>query len=252
MKLRLRGVSRSFDGSASRVMALQGIDLTIESGELVCIVGPSGCGKSTLLSLMAGLDTPTTGTIEADGVPLHGTGPDRVLMFQDGALFPWMNVLDNVAFGLRVKGLAREEREARARQLLRMVHLEPFAKARIHELSGGMRQRVSLARAIAVDPDVLLLDEPFGALDAITRGILHTELQEVWAATRKTIVFVTHNVREAVVLGDRVLVMSPRPGRVVAGHRVDLPRPRKIDDAETSAIARRIAEDVVLERESVA
>ena len=251
MRLELHGVSRWFHGSA-HIAALEGIDLTIESGEFVCIVGPSGCGKSTLLALIAGLDAPTSGTIEADGVPLNGTGPDRVLMFQDGALFPWLNVIENVAFGLRVQGVAAGEREERARELLRMVHLEAFANARIHELSGGMRQRVSLARAIAVDPAVLLLDEPFGALDAITRGILHTELQEIQAATRKTIVFVTHNVREAVVLGDRVLVMSPRPGRIVAEHRIDLPRPRWIDDAQTNAFVRRISSEVVLVRETAA
>jgi NitT/TauT family transport system ATP-binding protein len=235
MRLELRGVSKAYDGSR-RVAALDDITLTIESGEFVCIIGPSGCGKSTLLSIIAGLDPPSAGNVVASG--------NRILMFQDGALFPWLSVRENVEFGLRFLATTSDERSQRAMQLLKLVHLESFADARIHELSGGMRQRVSLARAIAVDPAVLLLDEPFGALDAMTRSILHTELQEIWAQTKKTIVFVTHNVREAVVLGDRVLVMSPRPGRVVAEHRIDLPRPRVIDSPPVSALALRIAGDV--------
>ncbi|MBI2215368.1 MAG: ABC transporter ATP-binding protein [Acidobacteria bacterium] len=245
MRLEARSVTKSFDGSR-QVTALEGIDLDIRDGEFVCIVGPSGCGKSTLLYMLAGLEFPTGGTIVANGEPVTGTAPSRALMFQDGALFPWLSVLANVEFGLKMKKLARDGRGARARQLLRMVHLEPFADARVHELSGGMRQRVSLARALAVEPDVLLLDEPFGALDAITRGVLHTELQEIWLSTMKTIVFITHNVREAVVLGDRVLVMSPRPGRFVAEHAIELPRPRHIDDAAVNAYARRISADVKL------
>jgi NitT/TauT family transport system ATP-binding protein len=245
VRLEARGVTKTFDGSR-RVKALEGIDLDVRDGEFVCIVGPSGCGKSTLLYMLAGLEFPTGGSILANGEPVAGTGPSRVLMFQDGALFPWLSVLANVEFGLTMKNFSPDVREARARQLLRMVHLEPFANANVHELSGGMRQRVSLARALAVEPDVLLLDEPFGALDAITRGILHTELQEIWLSTRKTIVFITHNVREAVVLGDRVLVMSPRPGRIVAEHEIDLPRPRQIDDAAVNAYARRISADVKL------
>jgi len=235
MRLELRGVSKAFDGSR-RVAALEKINVTIESGEFVCIIGPSGCGKSTLLSIIAGLEPPTSGDVVASG--------SRILMFQDGALFPWLNVCENVEFGLRfLEG--NGERTQRAMQLLKLVHLDGFAEARIHELSGGMRQRVSLARAIAVDPAVLLLDEPFGALDAMTRSILHTELQEIWAQTTKTIVFVTHNVREAVVLGDRVLVMSPRPGRIVAEHRIELPRPRVIDSPPVSALARTIGEEVM-------
>jgi len=244
MKLELRGVSKAFEGSR-RIAALENIDVTIESGEFVCIIGPSGCGKSTLLSIIAGLELPTSGTVAASG--------SRILMFQDGALFPWLSVRENVEFGLRFVGRASARpgglkpalRFDRAMQLLKLVHLDGFADARIHELSGGMRQRVSLARAIAVDPAVLLLDEPFGALDAMTRSILHTELQEIWAQTKKTIVFVTHNVREAVVLGDRVLVMSPRPGRIVAEHRIDLPRPRVIDSPPVSALARTIGEEVM-------
>ena len=246
MRLELRGVSKAYEGSR-RVAALESINVTIESGEFVCIIGPSGCGKSTLLSIIAGLEMPSSGAVIASG--------SRILMFQDGALFPWLSVRENVEFGLRfldvgrasarLGGLKPALRSERAMQLLKLVHLDGFADARIHELSGGMRQRVSLARAIAVDPAVLLLDEPFGALDAMTRSILHTELQEIWAQTKKTIVFVTHNVREAVVLGDRVLVMSPRPGRIVAEHRIDLPRPRVIDSPPVSALARTIGEEVM-------
>jgi NitT/TauT family transport system ATP-binding protein len=246
MRLELRDVSKAYEGSR-RVAALENINVTIESGEFVCIIGPSGCGKSTLLSIIAGLELPTTGAVVASG--------SRILMFQDGALFPWLSVRENVEFGLRFVDVGRASarpgglkpalRTERALQLLDLVHLGGFADARIHELSGGMRQRVSLARAIAVDPAVLLLDEPFGALDAMTRSILHTELQEIWAQTKKTIVFVTHNVREAVVLGDRVLVMSPRPGRIVAEHRIDLPRPRVIDSPPVSALARTIGEEVI-------
>jgi len=236
MRLELRGVSKAYEGSR-RVAALENIDVTIESGEFVCVIGPSGCGKSTLLSIIAGLEQPTSGAVVASG--------SRILMFQDGALFPWLSVRENIEFGLRFLGIGADERRERAMQLLKLVHLDGFADARIHELSGGMRQRVSLARAIAVDPAVLLLDEPFGALDAMTRSILHTELQEIWAQTKKTIVFVTHNVREAVVLGDRVLVMSPRPGRIVAEHRIDLPRPRVIDSPPVSALARAIGEEVM-------
>jgi len=234
LKLDLRGVSKAYDGSR-RVAALDDINLTIETGEFVCIIGPSGCGKSTLLSIIEGLEPPTAGHVTASG--------SRILMFQDGALFPWLNVRENVEFGLRfLDGIGERtsrplERTQRAMQLLKLVHLEAFADARIHELSGGMRQRVSLARAIAVDPAVLLLDEPFGALDAMTRSILHTELQEIWAQTKKTIVFVTHNVREAVVLGDRVLVMSPRPGRIVGEIAVDLPRPRSVATTEQPEFA---------------
>jgi len=237
MRLELRDVSKAYEGSR-RVAALENIDVTIESGEFVCVIGPSGCGKSTLLSIIAGLEQPTSGAVVASG--------SRILMFQDGALFPWLSVRENVEFGLRfLDDMSANERRQRAMQLLKLVHLDGFADARIHELSGCMRQRVSLARAIAVDPAVLLLDEPFGALDAMTRSILHTELQEIWAQTKKTIVFVTHNVREAVVLGDRVLVMSPRPGRIVAEHRIDLPRPRVIDSPPVSALARAIGEEVM-------
>ncbi len=247
MQLELRGVKRTFDArDGNTVSALERIDLVVRAGEFVCVIGPSGCGKTTLLNLLAGLDSPSEGEVFAGGELVRGTDPTRVLIFQEASLFPWLSVQANVEFGLRMRGMPREEREAVTKRLLEMVHLTQFAHAFVHELSGGMKQRVAIARALAVDPKVLLLDEPFGALDAMTRDILHTELQDVWMRTKKTIVFVTHNVREAVVLGDRVLVMSPRPGRLVSEHVIDLPRPRRIDDDATVRLARRISADLTL------
>jgi NitT/TauT family transport system ATP-binding protein len=241
MTIDIQGVEKDFPTREGTLAALARIDLTVADGEFLCLVGPSGCGKTTLLNLLAGLEPPSRGRVLVDGKPIAAPEPSRVLIFQEAALFPWLTTQDNVEFGLRMKGLPRAKREATAERLLAMVHLETFGQAWIHQLSGGMRQRVALARALAVDPAVLLLDEPFGALDAITRERLHQELQEVWLSTGKTMIFVTHNVREAVVLGDRVLVFSPRPGRIVAEHRILLPRPRHIEDLATAEHAARIA-----------
>lgn len=226
----LRGVSKSFRGREGEMQALEALDLDVRPGEFVCLLGASGCGKSTLLNLIAGLERATSGTVVANGKPVTGPGPDRVLMFQDAALFPWLNAQANVEFGLRQQRVPRAERAAIAKTWIERVHLRGFERAYIHTLSGGMRQRVALARSLAIDPAVLLMDEPFGALDAMTRERLHVELQSIWTATRKTIVFVTHNVREAVALGDRVLVFSPRPGRLVGEFSIDLPRPRSFED----------------------
>ena len=243
--LEIRGVRRCFNTRDGKVVnALDTTNLTISAGQFVCIVGPSGCGKTTLLNMLAGLDSATEGGVFADGDPVRGTDPTRVLIFQDAALFPWLSVQANVEFGLRMRGMQASERAATALRLLELVHLEQFTHAYVHELSGGMKQRVAIARALAVDPAVLLMDEPFGALDAMTRGILHAELQELWMRTKKTIVFVTHNVREAVVLGDRVIVMSRRPGRVISDHHVDLPRPRRIEDDNTMRLAGVISEEL--------
>jgi NitT/TauT family transport system ATP-binding protein len=244
--LNVDSVSKSYPTRAGRLEALSRIDLFVPASEFACIIGPSGCGKTTLLYILAGLEIPSTGQVLVDGVPVTGPDPSRVLLFQEAALFPWLTVRENVEFGLRMKRVAPGTRHATARRLLQMVHLEPFADAWVHELSGGMKQRVALARALAVDPAILLLDEPFGALDAITRQLLHDELQELWMRMGKTVIFVTHNVREAVVLGDRVIVFSPRPGRILADHRIDLPRPRHIDDQDTAEVARRIASDLQL------
>ncbi len=249
MKLELRGVSKFFRGGGGVVTALEKIDLVVTGGEFVCLIGPSGCGKSTLLNILAGLETQSEGEACADGQLITGPDPSRALIFQEAALFPWLTVQDNVEFGLKMKDTPREAREQMANRLLQMVHLDQFKRAWVHELSGGMKQRVALARALAVDPEALLLDEPFGALDAITRDLLHGELQEIWMKTGKTVVFVTHNVREAVVLGDRVLVMSPRPGRIVAEHPVNLPRPRQIEDVAIIDLARRILADLQLKEE---
>ena len=224
-------VAKVFQRDGGAFPALGPLDLAVASGELVSILGPSGCGKSTLLSLIAGFERPTHGTIRADGRRVLGPASDRVLLFQEAALFPWLDVQHNVEFGLRQQGVSAVDRATVARHWLGRVSLTGFERSWVHQLSGGMRQRVALARALAIDPAVLLMDEPFGALDAITRDRLHAELQEIWAATRKTIVFVTRNAREAVALGDRVLVLSPRPGRIVAEFRIDLPRPRTLEDA---------------------
>src|SRR5258708_24568187 len=204
----LSGVFRSYRNSrGSFTPALQNIDLEIEQGEFVCIVGPSGCGKSTLLHLLAGLDVPRTGAISVDGSPVKGPGTDRILLFQELGLFPWLTVRQNVEFGMKMAGASKEERKERARYFIRMVHLSRFEDSFMHQLSGGMRQRVALARSLALKPKKLLMDEPVAALDAQTRDMLHDELERIWKETAPTIVFVTHNVREAVRLGDRVLLM---------------------------------------------
>ena len=195
----------------------------------MCLLGASGCGKSTLLNLVADLDRPTSGTVECEG--------DPSFMFQEAALFPWLNVERNVDMPLRLRKVPKAVRQQRVTELLEMVQLSAFAKRQPHELSGGMRQRVSLARALAQDAEVLLMDEPFGALDAMTRDILHDELERIWQATGRTILFVTHNVREAVRLGDRVVLLTSRPGRVAAEFPVDIPRPRRIEDRDVAQLA---------------
>ncbi len=228
--LEIVGVSKTFASRGRTVEALLPVDLSIAAGEFVCLVGPSGCGKSTLLSIVAGLETASSGSIQVNSQPVSGPGIDRVLLFQEAALFPWLDVQHNVEFGLRQAGLASRKRTELAHHFIELVHLQGFERSYIHQLSGGMRQRVAIARALAIDPNVLLMDEPFGALDALTRDRLHTELETIWATTQKTVVFVTHNVREAVALGDRVLVFSPRPGRITHEFRIDLPRPRLLED----------------------
>src|SRR3989441_5912968 len=228
--LRIEGVSKTFSGRSGVVEALRPVEMDIAAGEFVCLLGPSGCGKSTLLSIIAGLEDASSGTVLSDGRIVRGPGTDRVLLFQEAALFPWLDVQRNVEFGLREAGKPAKERAATARRFIELVHLKGFERSYVHQLSGGMRQRVAIARALAIDPAILLMDEPFGALDALTRDRLHIELETIWASTRKTVLFVTHNVREAVALGDRVLVFSPRPGRIVREFRVNLPRPRMLED----------------------
>lgn len=244
-KLCLQELSLSYKGSnGDRLLALDRIELKVTPGEFLCIVGPSGCGKSTLLHLVAGLHSPTSGRVLVDNKPVEGTGTDRILIFQELGLFPWLRVGENVEFGMKMKGFSRAERRERAEHYLRLVHLSQFKDSYIHQLSGGMRQRVALARALASEPDVLLMDEPFAALDAQTRDLLHDELERIWAETGRTIVFVTHNVREAVRLGDRVLLLTFRPGRIKREFLVDLPRPRHIEDGVVAQTAREILSDL--------
>jgi len=231
-KLAFRGVAKSFPtASGARIPALEDVSLDIGAGEFVCLIGPSGCGKSTILNLLAGLERHDAGEVLIDGEPVGDPGPDRALLFQDPALFPWLSVRGNVEYALKLRGLPRDVVRATADTWLRKVHLEGFEDVQPHELSGGMRQRVALARALACQPDVLLADEPFGSLDAQSREILQRELQEVWSELGNTFVFVTHNVREAAFLADRVIVLSARPGRPIAEYRISTPRPRSFEDA---------------------
>jgi NitT/TauT family transport system ATP-binding protein len=244
-KIRLSGVNKIFSSPRGNLNALQDIDLEIGDGEFVCFVGQSGCGKSTLLRIVAGLERGFTGDAEVDGSPIEGPGRERTVMFQEHALFPWLDVLGNVLFGLRLKPeLTDHERREVAQYHLELVGLAGFERSAIHELSGGMKQRVALARALAPNPRVLLMDEPFAALDAMTREQLYGDLQRIHAARKKTILFVTHNVREAVCLGDRVLLLSPRPGRIRREFKVDLPRPREFNDAALAALAREITTEL--------
>ncbi len=244
LKLEINKIGKSFASKNAAVQALHQVSFDVASGEFVCLLGPSGCGKSTLLNIIAGLDRADEGHVFADGRPVDGPGIDRVVMFQDATLFPWLDVIDNVTFGLAMQGMPAPERREKARRYLQMVHLAHFEKASVHELSGGMKQRVALARALALDPAVLLMDEPFGALDAQTRDLLHMELQEIWASTKKTIVFVTHNVREAIRLGDRVLVMSARPGAIKREFCIPLRRPRAMEDHALVDLAQVILEEL--------
>jgi NitT/TauT family transport system ATP-binding protein len=233
--VRLTGVSKVFGRGSSAVRALDQVSLEVAPGEFTCLIGASGCGKSTLLSLVAGLEEPTAGEVSISG--------GRVaFMFQESALFPWLTAAGNVELALRARGVAKAERRQRTGELLETVHLSGFGGKRPHQLSGGMRQRVALARALAQDADVLLMDEPFGALDAMTRDVLHDELDRICAERHLTVLFVTHNVREAVRLGDRVVVLSSRPGRIIDEFAVPIERPRRIDSAPVAELAARITD----------
>ena len=232
----LRGVDKTFGSGHHAVTALAGVDLDVEAGEFVCLIGASGCGKSTILNLVAGLDEPSSGTVRCAGT--------TALMFQESALLPWLTATGNVELALRLAGVGRHERQAEARRLLALVRLDDAGKLRPHELSGGMRQRVALARALAQRTPVLLMDEPFAALDAITRDLLHEELARVWRETGVSIVFVTHNVREAARLGERVVLMGSRPGRIVREWQVDIPQPRTIESPGVGSLATEITREL--------
>ncbi|MBS4008816.1 MAG: ABC transporter ATP-binding protein [Clostridium sp.] len=250
--LEISNICKVFKTKNGTTYALQDVHLNIKKGEFVVLVGPSGCGKSTLLSIIAGLERATSGEICKEGRPILDAGPDRMVMFQEAALFPWLKIIDNVEYGMKIKGISKQERREKAMYYLRMVHLTRFAAAYPHELSIGMRQRVALARSLAMDSDVLLMDEPFAALDSQTKNILHTELQQIWGATKKTIIFVTHNVEEAVLLADRVVVMTANPGRIKKEFRVQLGRPRNIEDIDLTRIVGQILSELKEEVEKVA
>jgi ABC-type nitrate/sulfonate/bicarbonate transport system ATPase subunit len=239
-KILVQGLEKEFvdEETDRRVLALRDVDVAIAEGEFFCLLGPSGCGKSTLLLILAGLQTPTGGRIALDERPITGPGPDRGVLFQQLALFPWRTALENVAFGLEMQRLPRTESLARAAEFLKLVGLAEFAHAFPHEMSGGMQQRVAIARLLAHEPEVLLMDEPFGALDAQTRMKMAQELSRIWEQARKTVLFVTHSVDEAIYLGDRVAVMSARPGRIKAVFDVPLPRPRDLAGVEFNELRR--------------
>lgn len=233
LKLEIDKVRKEYlSKRGSSVLALSDTSVSVQEGEFICFVGPSGCGKSTLLNIVAGLDFPSSGAVKVDGKPVTGPGVDRVVIFQEPALFPWLNVIKNVEFGL-VRHMEPKRRREVARYFLQLVHLGRFENSYVHELSGGMKSRVAIARALALNPQILLMDEPFAALDAQTRDILHEELQQIWSLTKKTILFVTHNVREAVRLADRVMVFTARPGRIKKEYRIELPHPRDVNDPST-------------------
>ena len=250
-KLRVQHVSKSFQSKDRNSYVLEDINLEIQQGEFVCIVGPSGCGKTTLLNIVAGFEKADSGEVWANAHRVTGAWTDRGVIFQEAALFPWLNVIKNVEFGLKLKGINSRERRNIALEYLKMVHLTKFQNAHVHELSGGMKQRVAIARALAMNPEMLLMDEPFSALDAQTRWILHYELQNIWLKTRKTILFVTHNIREAVCLADRVIILSTTPGRIKKEFSVDLPRPRDDNDVNVAEYSTRIMKELKAELDKV-
>jgi NitT/TauT family transport system ATP-binding protein len=241
-KVAVDGVGKTFDGGDRRVRALTDVSFDVADGEFVCIVGPSGCGKTTLFRIIAGLESATGGSLRLDGEPIEGPGTDRGMVFQEYHLFPWRTVLGNVRFGLEQRKVADDERDARAREMLELVGLADDADAYPSQLSGGMKQRVGIARALAVDPEILLMDEPFGSVDAQTRESLHDELLRIWSETGKTVLFVTHDVEEAVTLADRIVVLSGSPGQVREVVDVDLPRPRERTDAQFVERQQRVLE----------
>jgi NitT/TauT family transport system ATP-binding protein len=242
-------VGKVFKTAERDVVALQDINLEIPQGQFVCLLGPSGCGKSTLLNAVAGFAPPTSGSITADGQLVTAPGPERGMVFQEYALFPWMTVADNIAFGLEIKGMAKAEITAIVDKLLKMLSLQDFRNRFPKDLSGGMRQRVAIARVLALDSPIMLMDEPFGALDALTRRNLQDELLRIWAELKKTIIFVTHSIEEAIYLADRIVVMTYRPGTVKRDILVELPRLRDPASAEFNALKRELGQLVMEEQQ---
>jgi NitT/TauT family transport system ATP-binding protein len=249
--IELRGVGKVWPSNGHTTAALHSLDMGIRAGQFVCLCGPSGCGKTTVLNLIAGLEAPSEGEVTVQGTRVEGPGPDRTVMFQESGLFPWLTVRENVTFPLEMTGIGVKERAERSEHYLRMVHLWRYRDNHPHELSGGMRQRVALARSLVVEPSILLMDEPFAALDAQTRDVLHAELERIWLETRKTVVFVTHNVREAVRLGDRVVIMGTRPGRVKRDLHVELARPREPNEADVASLAAVVERELKIEIEKI-
>lgn len=247
--LKTSGLSKIFKNAAEP--ALSDINLEIEDGEFICIVGPSGCGKSTLLNLIAGLEKPTEGTITLDGREVLGPGADRVVMFQEPALYPWLNVIDNVKFGMKLAGVPKSEQEKRAEKYLKMVHLWDFREYAVHELSGGMKQRTALARALTMDSRIMLMDEPFSALDKQTINKLRAELEAIWEETRRTIIYVTHSVEEALYFADRIIILADRPGVVKSVVKIDLPRPRQLDSEDFVDIRKHLLDGLKVEVEKI-
>jgi len=242
--LEIKDVYKLFRSDGKQMEALHDINLSINENEFVCFIGPSGCGKTTLLRIVAGLEAPSSGAVYLDGTAIKGPGPERGMGFQEYSLFPWRNVLDNVAFGLELKGMPKDARFERSRQYLKMVGLDRFEERYPHELSGGMKQRVAIARALVNEPKALLMDEPFGALDAQTRNIMQSELLRIWEEDRKTVIFVTHSVDEAIYLADRIVIMTARPGRIKDIIKIDIPRPRARTCADVNQVRARILEDL--------
>jgi NitT/TauT family transport system ATP-binding protein len=247
-KLEARNIGKQFlavqRNETKLISAIKNVNLTIEDEQFVCFVGPSGCGKTTLLNILAGLDKPTEGEIILNGRPVTETGPDRIMVFQENALFPWLKVLDNVEFGLKMAGVQKNKRQERAMHYLEMMQLTKFADAYTYQLSGGMKQRVAIARALVMDPEVLLMDEPFAALDSQTRDLLLVELQLIWAKTKKTIVFITHNILESVVLGNKVVVFTRRPGTIKDEISVNYKRPRLPEDENLQPYYRQVIDSI--------
>jgi len=244
--LEVNEVSKTFQYASldSIHTVLNRVSIEVKDGEFVTIVGPSGCGKSTLLNIIAGLESPDSGSILVKGEPKVSTDRDRIVIFQEGALFPWLTVLENVEFGLKLARIAQDERRQAARHFVNMVQLSRFANSYIYQLSGGMKQRVAIARALAINPDILLMDEPFAALDVQTRDLLHNQLLHIHETTKKTILFVTHNINEALLLGDRVVVLSPRTGGIKKEFAISLPRPRDIESPEMAVVKRQILNEL--------
>ncbi len=247
-KLELRNVTKIFNAEEGEMSALEGINLKVKPNEFLCFIGPSGCGKTTLLRMIAGLDYPSSGEIILDGEKVSGPSPDRGMVFQEFSLFPWRTVLKNVEFGLEIKGVGDKARREIAEKYIELVGLQGFENHYPYELSGGMKQRVAIARALAPDPAILLMDEPFGSVDAQTRNILQEELLEIWKRTKKTVLFVTHSVDEAVYLADRVAVMSARPGCLIRCLDIDIPRPRKRTSMEVNEFRGKLLMLLSLER----